>query len=108
MTSTVTHSKLTLRPTSKEDRELFWRQRCDDIVESLTVTAAIAGLAWATYLCAYLANQDEKSLSRMLINTMFFLPYIAMCLVGRCFQKYLAYALPLMFAFEEITSCMGI
>ena len=107
MTSKLTHSKLTLRPNSKEDRELFWQQCCDDIAESLMVTAVIAGLAYVTYFCAYLADQNEGSLNKVLINTMFFLPYLVMCLIGRCFQKYLAYALPLMFAFEEITSCMG-
>ena len=36
---------------------------------------------------------------------MFFLSYLAIFLIGRCFKKQLVYALPIIFAYLEFQSC---
>ena len=56
------------------------------------------------FICTYALKPEDTGLTNLYWNTFFFLPYLIVWLLGKCFKTYHIYLLPLIFAANEFGS----
>ena len=99
------YSLATLRPTSNEERKLFWEFRCDDIIEMYDFKCIFSILLFLGFLINY-SNEHKTEdmlyrLARRLVNLLF---YLIVWLIARRFRRTFIYWIPVLFFFTRFTA----
>ena len=98
----------TLRPTSKEERKLFWEFRVDDIIEMFDFKIICDVLLLLAFLLNY--SSDDKTedmlyrLGRRLINLLF---YFIVWLIAKRFKRSFIYWIPVVHFFTRFTAMLA-
>ena len=73
----------TLIPNTKEDRDLFWVFRRDDVIFMFTLGFIFIISAWLNALLVYVGAPDEKSTNKFQFGTFILALNVIIFIIGR-------------------------
>ena len=102
------YSLITLQPTCKEEKKLFWVFRCDDIVDMFDFKVFATILFTMAFLVNYFDDDKQEKmhyrLARRLVNLVF---YLIVWIMTRRLKKHYIYFVPVLFIFERFTAMLA-
>ena len=96
------YNKITLQPKDELERNLFWKFRCDDIVETMVYFIMFNTCFWAVNVLAFVTDQSKVSLTKALLYSVFLTLYIIAWKLRNRFKKQLVYILIFLYIYMQI------
>ena len=102
------YSLVILRPTSNEERKLFWEFRCDDIVEMFDFKCIFNVLLFLGFLIDYSNEYKTEDmryrLARRIVNLLL---YLMVWLIARKFRRRFIYWIPTLLIFTRFIAMIA-
>ena len=98
----TTFSWIAARPEGKQDRDLFYRFRVDDIQDMYNYVCVIKVVQWVFSILVFIAPNGDEKLTVFLFSTLLIVMQVSCWVIGRKYKTALVWLLHILFVLEGI------